>query len=49
MMRVNSDPGFGAGELLRYVKRLNDCERILMEKNKDESEKKGFVKENLGR
>lgn len=47
-MRVISDPSFVTVELRRYVKEIEDCERILMEKPRTLG-KTGFLKENLRR
>lgn len=49
MMCVISDSLFDAGELRRYVKEVEKCERVSVKRNKEELGKKGFVKESVGR
>lgn len=43
------DLGFDAGELCRYKKEVENCERTLMKKNEDDSRKKAILKGNVQR
>lgn len=42
MMRVIFDPAFDARKSRRYVKRFDDCEKVLIEKDEIELGKKDF-------